>query len=84
MEIKLFYKTQRELANALNTLIDSYWNNEIEEDKFIEEILRLYKNNSDKIIKDNEYTKILQQQCGKRRLEVVSKVMLIKSKTNLI
>jgi len=34
----------------------------------------IYKNNQDKIIKNNEYTTIIRQQCGKNRLAVVSKI----------
>lgn len=33
----------------------------------------IYKNNQDKIIKNNEYTTVIKQQWGKKRLEGVSK-----------
>ena len=35
----------------------------------------IYENNQDKIIKNNDYTTILKQQCGKNRLAVVSKII---------
>lgn len=75
MEIKRFYKTQREIAQVINKLIDSYWNDEISEDFLIEKINSLYLNNSAKIKKNNDFTTIIKQQCGKRRLEVVRKLI---------
>lgn len=84
MEVKLFYKTQIELAHIINTVIDNYWNNEIKEDELIEGILKMYSNNSTKMIKYNKFTKILQQQCGKRRLEIVRKILITERKVNFI
>lgn len=81
--MKRFYRTQRELAIALNQLIDSYWENEINEDELMESIKVIYENNNDKLLKDNDYTKVVLQQCGKRRLSVVSKILDI-SKDNSI
>lgn len=83
MELKRFYRTQRELAIALNQLVDSYWENEINEDELMESIKIIYKNNNDKLLKDNDYTKVVLQQCGKRRLSIVSKILDI-SKDNSI
>jgi uncharacterized protein (TIGR04540 family) len=75
VEIKMFYKTQREIAQVINKLIDSYWNDEISEDFLIEKINSLYVNNPAKIKKNNDFTTIIKQQCGKRRLEVVRKII---------
>ncbi|MED4406942.1 TIGR04540 family protein [Sporolactobacillus sp. THM7-7] len=75
MELKLFYRTQRELATALNKLVDAYWQEEIKEPELINSILKMYENNPDKLMKDNQFTTIVQQQCGKRRLAVVGKVL---------
>lgn len=83
MELKRFYRTQRELAIALNQLVDSYWENEINEDVLMESIKVIYENNNDKLLKDNDYTKVVLQQCGKRRLSIVSKILDI-SKDNSI
>jgi len=71
----MFYKTQREIAQVINKLIDSYWNDEISEDFLIEKINSLYVNNPAKIKKNNDFTTIIKQQCGKRRLEVVRKII---------
>ena len=80
MEIKMFYKTQRDVAEVINQLIDSYWEDQVNEDLLIYNIKALYSNNSNKIIKDEDFTTILKQQCGKRRLEVVEKILDLKIK----
>jgi uncharacterized protein (TIGR04540 family) len=78
LNIKLFYKKQRELANVLNQIIDQYWNNDFEENDFIQQIHTLYINNPGKIKKGEQFTAILQQVCGKRRLEVIDRILSIK------
>jgi uncharacterized protein (TIGR04540 family) len=75
MKIKLFQKTQRDLAASINIVIDKYWEDEIEESKMTELIQKLYAINKSRFRKDGEYTTILRQQCGKRRLEVVDQVI---------
>jgi uncharacterized protein (TIGR04540 family) len=80
MEIKMFYKTQRELAEVINKLIDSYWNGDIKEDFLISHVSGLYINNPSKIMKNNDFTTIIKQQCGKRRLEVVGRILNFSSK----
>jgi len=80
MEIKMFYKTQRELADVINKLIDSYWTGDIKEEYLINQILGLYNNNPSKLMKNNDFTTIVKQQCGKRRLEVVERILKISQK----
>lgn len=75
MQVKLFYKTQRELAITLNSIIDSYWDSIIDEDTLISNIETIYVNNRTKIVKEDKFTTILKQQCGKRRLEVVERII---------
>ncbi|MCH6265087.1 TIGR04540 family protein [Neobacillus citreus] len=77
MELKLFHKTQRDLASAVNQTIDCYWDSEISEQEMIDTVKALYENNPTKFLKDQSFTKIIQQQCGKRRLEVVKKILNI-------
>lgn len=80
MEIKMFYKTQRDVAEVINEQIDAYWEDKLEEDKLINNIKVLYGNNPTKIIKDDDFTTIVKQQCGKRRLEVVEKILELEIK----
>lgn len=75
METRTFYKNQRELACSLNSIIDSYWSEQISEQKMIELISKIYKNNDEKILKNGSYTKILLQQCGKKRINLISKII---------
>lgn len=77
MEVKLFYRTQRDLATALNKLVDAYWEEEIREHELIEGVKTMYKNNQSKLIKNNEFTKVVQQQSGKRRLVIIERILEI-------
>lgn len=77
MEMKMFYKTQRELGEALNKVVDSYWSDEIYENDLIKTIECLYENNSFKMVKGKAFTTVIKQQCGKRRLEVINKILSI-------
>jgi uncharacterized protein (TIGR04540 family) len=78
MEVKLFYRTQRDLATALNQLVDSYWSEKIKEEELIEGIKGMYVNNQDKLMKNNQFTTVVQQQCGKRRLTIVERILDLK------
>ena len=75
MEVKKFYRTQREVASTINEIIDEYWEDKLTDLILEESISMIYTNNQDKIIKNNDYTTILKQQCGKNRLSVVSKII---------
>lgn len=75
MKLKLFYRTQRELATALNELVDSYHEETVNEQVLIEGVTDMYENNKSKLIKNGEFTTVVQQQCGKRRLEIVVKIL---------
>ncbi|PKF86737.1 glycosyl transferase [Bacillus sp. BA3] len=75
MQVKLFYKTQRELAMSLNIVMDAYWENEINEETLINRINEIYNNNPRKVLKAGEFTSVLKQQCGKRRLDVIERIL---------
>ncbi|KNF09946.1 hypothetical protein CLPU_1c01110 [Gottschalkia purinilytica] len=75
MEVKKFYKTQGEVINVINILIEAYWNDEINEDLMIEKITDLYKSTPSKIVKNDNFITIIKQQCCKRRLEIVGRIL---------
>lgn len=75
LQVKLFYKTQRELAVSLNGIVDAYWNNELNEETLIKSVQDVYINNPNKMLKEGEFTTVLKQQCGKRRLEVIERII---------
>lgn len=77
LEVKLFCRTQRDLAISLNKLIDGYWNEDITEKNLRDSVLKLYENNKSKFIKNGFFTKTVEQQCGKRRLEVIERILKI-------
>lgn len=83
VEVKLFYRTQRDLSIALNQLVDAYWEEKIKEDELIDGVKSIYENNRDKLIKNNEFTKVVQQQSGKRRLVVVERILEMKGPKTL-
>ena len=74
----MFYRTQRDVAAALNQLVDAYWEEKIIEQKLIENIKDIHKNNQAKLIKGDEFTKVVQQHCGKRRLVIVDRIIKMK------
>lgn len=73
--VKRFYRTQRDLAKAINEVVDAYWQEAITEEELIADVHSMYLNNSDKLMKDGFFTKIVQQQCGKRRLSLFKKIV---------
>lgn len=75
MVVKKFYRTQREVATVINEIVDEYWVDNLTDEQLEENIKTIFDYNQDKIIKDNEYTTIIKQQCGKKRLAVVSKII---------
>ncbi len=75
MEVKKFYRTQREVAAVINEIVDYYWIDKLSDEELEENVKMIYENNQDKIIKNNDYTTIIKQQCGKNRLAVVSKII---------
>ena len=75
MEVKKFYRTQREVASVINEIVDDYWLDKLSDEELEENLMTIYKNNQNKIIKNGNYTTILRQQCGNIRLAVVSKII---------
>jgi len=73
--VKKFYRTQREVAAVINEIVDYYWIDKLSDEELEEDVKMIYENNQDKIIKNNDYTTIIKQQCGKNRLAVVSKII---------
>ena len=73
--MKKFYRAQREVASVINEIIDEYWADKLTDEDLEQNMTMIYENNRDKIIKNNEYTTIIKQQCGKNRLAVVSKII---------
>lgn len=70
-----YFKSQKDLANALINLIDSYWSSEINEELFLDRINEIVSKNNEKVYSDNKYTSVIRQRLGKRRIELLDKVL---------
>ncbi|CAK7075085.1 TIGR04540 family protein [Tissierella sp.] len=70
-----FYKSQKDVAHALKLLIDEYWELKVEEDIFIEKLNQIIDNNEDKVFKNKDFTSLIKQRLGKKRMELILKVM---------
>lgn len=75
VEIKTFYKNQKELASAINEIVDLYWRNEVNEDFMVSCLKKIISNNKSKLINDNGFTSIIIQRCGKKRLDLISNIL---------
>src|SRR5690554_675550 len=67
----------RGISDRYDNDFRTYWSDEIDENDLIKAIKYLYKNNSSKMVKDKTFTTVIKQQCGKRRLEVINKILSI-------
>ncbi|MEF9991466.1 MAG: TIGR04540 family protein [Romboutsia sp.] len=73
--VRLFYKNQAELGQALKNYIDEYFDNKINQEDFESSIILIINSNKDKFFKDLDIAKKPKQILGKKRLEVLEKVI---------
>lgn len=73
MNVKKFYRSQREVAAVINEIVDEYWVDNLTDEELEENIIMIYKNNQRKIVKNDDFTTILKQQCGKKSFNSRSK-----------
>ena len=70
-----YFKSQKDLAEALIKIIDDYWSYEVEEDTLVTQINELVDKNSEKVFKSGILTSVLIQRLGKRRIELLNKIL---------
>lgn len=70
-----FFKNQNDIADALKDFIDKYWAMELQESKFIEHIKQIAENNDELLFKDGEYTSVVCQKLGIKRLGLLTKIL---------
>ena len=70
-----FFKSQKDLAESLIELIDDYWNHELSEEDLISQINVLISKNLEKTYLDGDYTSVLKQRLGKRRIVLLDKIL---------
>lgn len=73
--MRTYFRSQLDLALILRDIIDKYWEMEIEENEFIYYIKQVEENNKEKLYKDGDYTGIVKQKLGMKRLELIDKVL---------
>lgn len=73
--MRTYFRSQLDLALTLRDIIDKYWGMEIQEDEFIYYIKQVEENNKEKLYKDGDYTSVVKQKLGAKRLDLVDKVL---------
>lgn len=70
-----YFKTQLDIAIALKVLIDKYWDKNLIERDFIEDVKTLIEANRELIFRNKEYTSIIKQRLGIKRLALLDKIL---------
>lgn len=70
-----FFKNQNDLAETLKNIIDKYWAMEVDEDEFIEYLRQVAKNNEELLYKSGDYTTVVKQKLGIKRLGLLEKIL---------
>lgn len=73
-----FFKNQKELAQALIEIIDSYWEKSLKEEEMMSKIEELVQKNREKVFTQGDYASVIKQRLGKKRLALLIKVMELK------
>lgn len=73
-----YLKNQKDLAETIKHVIDSYWNNEQSEIDMEKQIITLVDRNREKVFEEQEYKSVIRQRLGKRRLLLMNKILGIK------
>jgi uncharacterized protein (TIGR04540 family) len=67
-------RNQKEVPSIINEVIDKYWE-KINEQEMIKMIETVVANNESLVIKGKSFTTTVKQVCGKRRLEIVARII---------
>ncbi len=70
-----YFKNQNDIAEALKDVIDKYWAMEVVEEEFIQYLKDVAKNNQELLYKDNDYTTVVKQKLGIKRLGLLTKIL---------
>lgn len=70
-----YFKSQKDLAEALIKIIDDYWSYELSEDTLVIQVNELVDKNREKVFKSGFFTSVLIQRLGKRRIELLIKIL---------
>ena len=70
-----YFKSQKDLAEVLKSVIDDYWNFKLSEAELIKYLSQVYDNNKDKIVNEKGIASVLSQRLGKKRLNIFIKIL---------
>ena len=70
-----YFKNQKDLAQELKNIIDSYWNKQLLENEMIEKISDIVGKNRDMMFNGSEYTSVVSQRLGKKRIRMINKII---------
>lgn len=70
-----YFRSQKDLAKALIKLIDAYWNYELSEQDLISQVKEYIIKNEEKVYSAGDYTSVIKQRLGKKRLELLVKIL---------
>ncbi len=73
--IRLFYKNQFDLGQAIKEYIDKYFANQVGQEEFEENIISIINSNKEKFFKDNDIAKKPKQILGKTRIQVLYQIL---------
>jgi uncharacterized protein (TIGR04540 family) len=73
--INTFCRNQKEVSALINKVIDQYWNKQYSESEMISMIKTIVSNNESLVLKNGDFTTTVKQVCGKRRLEIVARII---------
>ncbi|RKQ15184.1 glycosyl transferase [Oceanobacillus bengalensis] len=73
--INTFCRNQKEVSSVINAVIDQYWEKLINEQEMIKMIETIVANNESLVLKEKSFTTTVKQVCGKRRLEIVARII---------
>lgn len=69
-----YFKNQRDLAQALNEVIDAYWADRLTEKELSAKIEEFIEKNPEKMFINNDFTGVIKQRLGKKRIELLTKI----------
>lgn len=75
VNINTFCKNQKDVASIINQIIDRYWEMQISESEMVKMVETIVANNESLVLKERVFTTTVKQVCGKRRLEIISKII---------
>jgi uncharacterized protein (TIGR04540 family) len=70
-----YFKSQKDLAEALIKSIDAYWNYELAEEDLLSQVNEYILKNKEKMYGTNDYTSVIKQRLGKKRIELLNKLL---------